>query len=143
MVFFRKYSEIWIGHESIPSGAEREAFVGLFVAQRMQVAAGAKLHDNARVMGGFELGVKRRQKRMVQHLQNLPLHLSSLHLLLLRQGLFVHHLHRVVVGTVSERAQIHCAYVSGADAADESEVTEGQARPANGGVGEIGGTVRL
>ena len=62
---------------------EGEVFVGLFVAQRMQVAAGAKLHDNAREMGGFKLDVKRRQKRMVQHLQNLPLHLSSLHILLL------------------------------------------------------------
>ena len=117
--------------------------MGLFVPQRMQVAAGAKLHDNAREVGGFELGVKRRQKRMVQHLQNLPLHLSSVHLVLLRQGLFVHHLHRVVVGTVSERTEIHSTNISGADAADESEVTDGETRPANGGVTEIGGTVRL
>ena len=67
----------------------------LFVAQGMQVTPEAKLYDNAIEMWGFKLGMELRQKGwMVQH---LPLHLHSLHLLLLHQGLFVHHPHRVDV----------------------------------------------
>ena len=65
----------------------------LFVAQGMQVTAGAKLHERCKASNSaWSLGKK---GWMVQH---LPLHLHSLHLLLLlHQGLFVHHLHRVDV----------------------------------------------
>jgi len=89
---------------------------------------------------------------MVHHLQNLPLHLRSLRLLLQRHRLLVHHLHRVetgvlvvvlVAGVVAETAEVDGADVAGADAAEEVEVAEGEGGLAaeDGGVGEVGGAV--
>ena len=104
----------------------------------MQVSTRTKLHYNAREMRSFELSVERRQERMVKHLQNLPLHFSSLALLLQYHRLFVNHLHgvearRVIIIAateffiaVPETAQIHSTDVAGADAAEELEITKGE-----------------
>lgn len=96
---------------------------------------------------------------MVEHLQNLPLHLCPVDLLLLCQGLLIHHLHRVqalllVVAAgelaVAEGAEVDGADVSGADPSDKTKVPECQpASPAaavggsDGGVGKVGGAVGL
>ena len=49
----------------------------LFVAQGMQVTAGAKLHDNATEMQGFKLGVELRQKRVDGPASSSPSPLSA------------------------------------------------------------------
>ena len=94
---------------------------------------------------------------MVEHLQDLSLHFGSLRLLLQCDGVFVHHLHSVQAApflffffvfpelVVAEAAEVDGADVAGADAAEEVEVAEGEGGLAadDGGVGEVGGAVRL
>lgn len=95
---------------------------------------------------------------MIEHLEDLLLHLRSVHLLLHRQILLVHHLHRVeariiailfaVVGA-PQAAEVHGADIAGADPADQPEVAECKARlptkrgGADGRVGEVRRPVRL
>jgi len=133
--------------DKLPGRGEREAFIRVVVSKGVQVSTGAILHNNAREMRGLELRVERREKGVVHHLQNLSLHLCSLRLLLQRHRLLVHHLHRVeaLVLVVAEAAEVHGADVAGADAAEEMEVAEGEGGLAaeDGGVGEVGGAVRL
>jgi len=136
--------------------------VRVFEAQRVKVSTGAKLHHDAREMRGFELRVECRQERVVQHLQDFSLHFRSLRLLLQCHCVFVHHLHRVqtarlillvfsgaVEMPVAEATEVDGADVAGADATEEVEVAEGQSGlatecgGADGGVGEVGGAVRL
>lgn len=131
-------------------------------AQRVKVSAGAKLHHDAREMRSFELRVESRKERVVQHLQDFSLHFRSLRLLFQCHCVFVHHLHRVQTALfillvfygavelpVSEAAEVDGADVAGADATEEVEVAEGESGlaaeggGANGGVGEVGGAMRL
>lgn len=131
----------------LPGRGEREAFVRVVVSKGVQVSTGAILHHNAREMRGLELRVERREEGVVNHLQNLSLHLRSLRLLLQRHGLLVHHLHRVeaLVLVVAKATEVHSADVAGADAAEEVEVTEGEGGLAteDGRVSEVGGAVGL
>ncbi|PQQ07439.1 hypothetical protein Pyn_01578 [Prunus yedoensis var. nudiflora] len=109
------------------------------MAERVQVAAGTVLHDDAREMRGFELGVECRQERVVEHLEDFSLHLGSVDLLLQRQSLLVDDFHGVkargrrrrlaiLIGRTrtgaSEGAEVDGADVAGTDAAEEAEVAE-------------------
>lgn len=102
---------------------------------------------------------------MVQHLQDLPLRLRSLGLLLQRHRLLVHHFHGVeaasvvvvvvdddvfnagdkpiivggAVAVVAKAAEVDGADVAGADATEEVEVAEGEAVLAAEGGGADGG----
>lgn len=58
-------------------------------AQGVQVSTGTKLHDDAREMRSFELGVERREERVVEHLEDFFLHFRSLRLLLQCHCVFV------------------------------------------------------
>lgn len=77
------------------SGCNRKALPGLALACSVQVATGAELHDQARVMRSVKLSVQSRQERVIKHGQNLLLHLRPLQLLPYRKCLSVHHLHRI------------------------------------------------
>lgn len=80
---------------NVPCGGEREAAVGLFMAEGVEVAAGTVLHDDAGEMRGFKLGVESGEERMVKHFEDLALHLGSGLLLLESQRLLVDDFHGV------------------------------------------------
>lgn len=131
------------------------------MSEGVQVAAGAKLHDEAREMRGLKLSVESRKERMVEHLQDFSLHLRSVDFLLRRQSVFVHHLHRVTLSRIHpvlivldvavtgafQPAEVDGADVTRPDAADDAEVPEGQRRAAagatDGGVPGVRRAVRL
>jgi hypothetical protein len=109
-----------------PRGVEREAAARHPVAQRVEVPAGAELHDHARqVEAGVEVGEHGGQERVVQAPQHALLRRRAAQLALPRQRAPVHHLHRVLArpdGGGLEAAQVHRADVPGPDAAEEREV---------------------
>ncbi len=43
-----------------------EAFTRLLLSERVQVTAGAVLHDEARELGGLEMGIESGQEWMIQ-----------------------------------------------------------------------------
>lgn len=132
--------------------------MSLFMSQRMQVTTRTKLHNNTKEIGGFKFSIQSGQKRVIQHLQDLLLHFSSMHLLLLLQHLFVHNFHgiqttrlmaTVLTVLVVETAEVNGPDVPSTDTAVEVKVSEGEAgfsaesSRADCGVSEVGGAVRL
>lgn len=99
------------------------------MSQRMQIAAGAVLHDDARKVGGLKFSIKSGQKRVVQKPHDFPLSLRPLRLLLQRQHLVIHHFHGVkppLLRRRAEAAQVHSADVAAPDLPHQAEVAEGQ-----------------
>lgn len=103
----------------------------LFVPERMQVAAGAVLHDDAGEMRSLEFGEESRQKRVVQHAHDFPFSLRPLRLLLQRQHVIIHHLHRIeppFLRPAAEAAEVNPPDVAAADLAHKTKVTEAEIR---------------
>ena len=92
------------------------------MAEGVEVAAGAELHDEAGVVRRLEVGVQRGQEGVVQGAEDLPLHLRAPELLAERQRVLVHHLHGVgarLVALGREAAEVDGADVAATDAPDE------------------------
>lgn len=54
---------------------ERETVPGLLAEERMEVAIGTVIDQETDVMRNFEMSVERREKRVVEHGENLSFHL--------------------------------------------------------------------
>lgn len=74
-----------------PYGGLREAFTGLTLAEDVEISAGAELRQQTQPFRRFEGGVKRRQKRMVQHFEYFLFCPRSPFLITARQLPPVHH----------------------------------------------------
>ena len=74
---FLSLSIIFLTNKRLPHITPFFVTDNLFVAQGMQVTAGAKLHDNATEMQGFKLGVELRQKRVDGPASSSPSPLSA------------------------------------------------------------------
>lgn len=114
----------------------------------MEVAAGAVIYQETRVMRDLQSGVERREKRVVQHGQDLPLHLHVGELLAAEQVLINNLESEVCVIIVSEAAEEDPPEVPGAEVAEELEVAQVEGAVVGEGCGgfdgrpmRIGGTV--
>lgn len=131
--------------------------MGLAVAEGVEVAAAAELHDGAgEVRVSIEVGVEGGEERVVEGPQDPPLRLGPPQLLLPRQLALVHHLHRVVVlgllfappvaaVLVAEPAEIDRADVPPAQSPDELEIPRAHvaAEAADGDPGGVGAAMGL
>jgi hypothetical protein len=115
--------------EDLLSRRNAKAFPGLSLSGGVQVPTGTKLHDKARVVRSFKLGIQSGEERVIKHTQNLLLHFSPLQLLPYGKRFFVHHLHGVQAlrqphHRVPNLTEVHVPEVSAAEAAEEPEVVE-------------------
>ncbi|CAH9096080.1 unnamed protein product [Cuscuta europaea] len=62
-------------------GFNRQPVSGLFPEQRVEVSIGAEIHEEAGVVGDFQMGVERREERVVQHREDFRLRLDLSRLL--------------------------------------------------------------
>lgn len=109
-----------------PGVGDGEAEAMLAVAEGVEIAAAAKLHHHAGVMGGsVEVGEESREEGVVEYTQNPLLRGRPLLLLLLLQLQLVDHLHgvRARPRNVAEAAEVDGPYVTPADASDQFEVS--------------------
>ena len=112
-----------------PGGGLGEVLAGLLLAERVEVAAAAVLHDEAVELVGLEVRVERGEERVVQEAEDLALRLRAGHLVPADDGRLVHHLH----GEEGRRRgaelhQVHAADVAVAQALEQPEVAQVQLR---------------
>jgi len=104
-----------------------EAFIGLALAQDVEVAAGAELGEEARPARGIERGVKSWQKRVIHRFQNLSLDLSPRVFVPGHQFLLVHHLCRQQAPVRAlQLHQVHASDVAAPHALHKPEVAQSQ-----------------
>lgn len=100
--------------------------VELPLPERMEVAAGAILHDEAVELVGLEVRVQRREERMIKEAEDLPLGLCPDQLVPADERLLVHHLHREEGVGVPELHEVDAADVAVAEPLEEPEVDEAE-----------------
>lgn len=108
----------------------------------MKISTGAKLSQEAAPFRRINNSVKRRQKGMIQHFQNLPFGLGPPFLVPAGELLLIHDLGRKesVGRGLFELGEVDGADVAGAEAVEEAEVGEGgDAAEGVGGFGVGGG----
>ncbi|KAF7819659.1 hypothetical protein G2W53_025114 [Senna tora] len=104
-----------------------EVLIGLTLAEGMEVAAAAKLHEQARELVGFKMGVKRGKKRMVQQAQNVSLSLSSGQFLPPSKHALIHDLHGEQASSHSSKlGQIHAPDVPKPQLLEQPEMPQPQ-----------------
>jgi len=104
-----------------------ESFIGLALAENVEVAAGAELGEEARPARGIERRVKSWQKRVIHHLQNLSLNLCPRVFVPGHQFLLVHHLCRQQAPVRAlQLHQVHASDVATPHALHKTEVTQSQ-----------------
>ena len=132
----------------IPDSGFREAFVGLALAEDVEVAAGAELGEEAEPFGGVDGGVEGGEEGVVEGFEDFPLGLGSSFLAAAGQLLLVHHLggEHHGEGPVVEFGEVDGADVAGAETAGEAEVGGEDAAagglrsdPVDGGPAWVGG----
>lgn len=117
-----------------------EAFIGLALAEDVEVAAGAELGEEARPARRIERSIKSGQKRMIHHLQYLSLNLCPRVFVPGHEFLLVHHLRReeAPAGAL-ELHQVDASDVATPHALHEPEVAECQGGAAAALYGVPGG----
>lgn len=108
----------------VPSSSLREVFARLPLAEGVQIASGAELHDEARELLGLEMSVESGEERVIQQSQYLALRLSSQELLPAGQRALVHNLHGEVAVAGPQLGQIHTTDVSATQSLQKLEVTQ-------------------
>lgn len=109
-----------------PGGFDGEAAVGLFHEEGLEVAVGAVVDEETRVVGDVDAGVKRREERVVEQGEDLGLRLQ-VGLLLRRDGRMVYNLEGergVGMIIVAEAAEEDTSEVAGAEVAEELEMSQ-------------------
>lgn len=110
-------NEHFCGEES--NGLEGEAVIGLLTEKRIEVSIGTVINQETDVMRNFEVGVERREIRVVKHGENLGLHLYLGEFLGAEQIFIDDFEGEAGAGTVSEVAKEDASEVSGAEVTDE------------------------
>jgi len=104
-----------------------EAFIGLPLAEDVEVAAGAELGEEARPARGIERRVKSWQKRVIHRLQNLSLNLRPRVFVPGNEFLLVHHLCREQAPVRAlQLNQVHASDVAAPHSLHEPEVAQSQ-----------------
>jgi hypothetical protein len=111
-----------------PGGGLGEVLAGLLLAERVEVAAAAVLHDEAVELVRLEVRVERGEEGVVEEAEDLALRLRAGHLVPADDGRLVHHLHGEEGPRGAELRQVHAADVAVAQALEQPEVGQVQRR---------------
>jgi hypothetical protein len=98
----------------------------LLLAQGMEVAAAAVLHDEAVKLVRLEVGEERGEEGVVEEAEDLALRLRAGHLVAADDGRLVHHLHGEEGQRATELHQVHAADVAVAQPLQQTEVAQVQ-----------------
>ncbi|CAH9126981.1 unnamed protein product [Cuscuta epithymum] len=120
-------------------GFNRQPVSGLFPEQRVEVSIGAEIHEEAGVMGDFQMGVERREERVVQHGEDLRLRLDLRRLLGGERVPVDDFQGEIGVLGVPEAAEEHPAEVPGPDEAVELQMPEMEGPIGGEGGGSLDG----
>lgn len=109
-----------------PSRLLGEMPAELPLSEGVEVTPAAELHQQAGELFGLEMGVERRQERVVQNPQDVPLGLSPPHLLPRLQHPLVHHLHRKQAPHPPELGEVHAPDVPAPKLLQKPEMAQPQ-----------------